>query len=566
MPSQPNLQSPGALLLRLKKSTWLCSALLGVLAFGALNARGQAVTPSNAGVSRTAKAVTYRRGGAVKVSLQGTSLMTGAVGEAKVENKGNRVEIEANFQGMVPATKFGFEYLTFALWAVSPQGRAVNLGEVQVKNGSAQVQAITDMQTFGLVVTAEPYFAVSQPGDEVVLENADVAGSQAIGATYELVPHGVYSSSNTKIENLIFGIDRKTPVELFQARNAVRIARNANAEKYAGTAISKADQQLQQAEDAYTRKSDKKIVISMARDAVQTAEEARVISVKQKAVEESNAQAEADRRAAEERTAKARADAEAQANLRQQAEQARQQAEAAKAEAEQMKEQALQAAAEAARAKEDADRARAAAVAEQQAALAQKQAAESEAERARQAAAKAESEKADMRAQLLAQLNSILQTNDSARGLIVNMSDVLFDTGSFTLKPGAREKLAKVSGILLAHPGLTMQIEGHTDSIGSDSFNVRLSEQRADAVRDFLGEQGVSPDSVTAQGFGKAEPVATNDTPEGRQRNRRVEIVVNGDSIGASATASARPAGQSSSPQSSANVPKDEAAQPQSAK
>ncbi|MBZ5644622.1 MAG: OmpA family protein [Acidobacteriia bacterium] len=304
----------------------------------------------------------------------------------------------------------------------------------------------------------------------------------------------------------------------------------------------------------------------MARDAVQTAEEARVISVKQQAEEQAQAQAEADRRAAEERTAKARADAEAQANLRMQAEQARQQAEAAKAEAERMKEQAMQAAAEAAKAKEDADRARAAAVAEQQAALAQKQAAESEAERARQAAAKAEAEKTDMRAQLLAQLNSILQTNDSARGLIVNMSDVLFDTGSFTLKPGAREKLAKVSGILLAHPGLTMQIEGHTDSVGTDSFNVRLSEQRADAVRDFLGEQGVAPDSITAQGFGKAEPVATNDTPEGRQRNRRVEIVVNGDSIGASTSASARPAGQTSLPQSSANLPKDDGTQPQPAK
>jgi outer membrane protein OmpA-like peptidoglycan-associated protein len=214
-------------------------------------------------------------------------------------------------------------------------------------------------------------------------------------------------------------------------------------------------------------------------------------------------------------------------------------------------------------AKEDADRARQSAVAEQQAALAQKQAAEAEAEKARQAAARAESEKADMRAQLLAQLNSILQTNDSARGLIVNMSDVLFDTGSFTLKPGAREKLAKVSGILLAHPGLTMQIEGHTDSVGGDAFNVKLSEQRADSVKDYLGEQGVSLSSVTAQGFGKAEPVATNDTPEGRQRNRRVEIVVNGDSIGTSASAADRPSNQNTAPASTINLPRDEESHPE---
>jgi outer membrane protein OmpA-like peptidoglycan-associated protein len=548
---------------RITKSALFCVAILGVLGLDAANARGQASPSSTSSVSRTAKAVTYRRGGVAKVSLQGTTLMPGSTGEAQVENKGNRVEIEVKFEGMEPATKFGYEFLTYALWAVSPQGRAVNLGEVQVKNGGAEVKAITDMQTFGLVVTAEPYFAVSQPGDEVVLENAGDAGGESIGATYELVPHGVYSSSNTKIENVIYGVDRKTPIELFEARNAVRIAKNANAGKYAASAIAKADKQLQEAEDAYGRKSDKKTVISMARDAVQTAEEARVISVKQKAEEDAQAQAETDRRAAEERTAKARADAEDQANRRQEAEQARLQAEAAKADAERMKEEAMKAAADAAKAKNDADQARQAAVAEQQAALAQKQAAEAEADKARQAAAKAEAEKADMRAQLLAQLNSILQTNDSARGLIVNMSDVLFDTGSFTLKPGAREKLAKVSGILLAHPGLTMQIEGHTDSVGGDAFNVKLSEQRADSVKDFLGEQGVSLSSITAQGFGKAEPVATNDTAEGRQRNRRVEIVVNGDAIGTSATATARPANQNSSPDSSTNLPREEESHPE---
>jgi outer membrane protein OmpA-like peptidoglycan-associated protein len=563
MPYRSSRLPISARLSRLDKSVLLGIAFLGVLGLGAANARGQASPASNSGVSRTAKAVTYRRGGVAKASLRGTNLLPAGSGEAQVENKGNRVEIEVTFEGMEAATKFGFEYLTYVLWAVSPQGRAVNLGEVQVKNGAAQVKAITDMQTFGMVVTAEPYFAVSQPGDEVVLENAADAGGESIGAKYELVPHGVYSSSNTKIENVIFGIDRKTPIELFEARNAVRIAKNADAGKYAASTIAKADHQLQEAEDAYGRKSDKKTVISMARDAVQTAEEARVISVKQKAEEEAQAQADADKRAAEERTAKARADAEDQANRRQAADQARLQAEQAKADAEHMKEEAMKAAADAAKAKDDAERARQSAIADQQAALAQKQAAEAEAEKARQAAAKAESEKADMRAQLLAQLNSILQTNDSARGLIVNMSDVLFDTGSFTLKPGAREKLAKVSGILLAHPGLTMQIEGHTDSVGSDGFNARLSEQRADSVKDFLGEQGVSLSSITAQGFGKAEPVATNDTPEGRQRNRRVEIVVNGDAIGTSASAAARPANQNATPESSTNLPRDVGSQPE---
>ena len=506
----------------------------------------QQMVTSGAGVSRTAKAITYRRGGgAAEVLLQPTVMMPGGMGEARVQNKGNRVEIDAEFKMMEEANKFGFEYLTYVLWAVSPQGRAVNLGEVQVKNGNAEVKAITDMQTFGMVVTAEPYFAVSQPGDTVVMENAEYAGSQTINATYELVARGAYSSSNTKIENAIFGIDRKTPLDLFEARNAVRIAKNASAGKYDVPTVAKAEQQLAAAEDAYRLKRDNKSVISMARDATQTAEEARVLSVKQKAEEDAQAQAAADKRAAEERSARAQAEAQAEAQRRQEAEAARAQAAVAQAEAERLKQEAEQAAAAAAQAKEAAEKARQEAIAEQQAALQQKeaavaqsQAAEAEAQKAREAAAKAEEEKAQLRAQLVAQLNSVLQTTDTARGLIVNMSDVLFDTGSFTLKPGAREKLAKVSGILLAHPGLMLQIEGHTDSVGSDDFNQRLSEARAGSVRDYLAEEGVPASSITAQGFGKTQPVATNETAEGRQRNRRVEIVVNGDAIGTPASAS----------------------------
>jgi outer membrane protein OmpA-like peptidoglycan-associated protein len=518
-------------------------------------------TPAKS-VSRTTKAVNYRRAGAAKIDFQGTELMQQASGEARVQNKGNRTEIEAKFTGLDEATKFGLEYLTYVLWAVSPGGRAVNLGEVVLKNGSGEVKAISDMQTFGMIVTAEPYFAVTQPGNTVVLENvfgpATLGKVENIDASYELLGRGIYSSSNTKIENAIFGIDRKTPLELFEARNSVRIAHIALADKYAAPALAKAQQQLTSAEEAYSRKSDKKTVIAAAREVVQTAEEARVMAVKQKAEEDANAKIAADKKAAEEREAKARADALAEVQRRKDAELARQQAETAKAEALRMQQEAQQAAAEAARQKAEAEKASAAALLQQQAAQAaadqaakdraaaqaQQRAAEAETEKARQAAARAEAEKAQLRAQLLNQLNSILQTRDSARGLIVNMSDVLFDTGSYTLKPGAREKLAKISGIVLAHPGLTLQIEGHTDSVGGDDFNQQLSERRADTVRDFLAEQGVPASSITAHGFGKTQPVASNDIPEGRQRNRRVELVVNGDAIGNTAVASAAPATQ----------------------
>ena len=500
-------------------------------------------------VSRTTKAVNYRRaGGTTKIDFQGTELMQGASGEARVESKSNRMEIDAKFQGLDDATKFGLEYLTYVLWAVSSQGRAVNLGEIALNHGSGQVKAISDMQTFGMIVTAEPYFAVTQPGNTVVLENVLGPATQGkvenIDAQYELLGRGIYSSSNTKIENAIFGIDRKTPLELFEARNAVRIAHIAQADKYAPSSLAKAEQQLQNAEDVYRNRSDKKSVSAAAREVVETAEEARVMAVKQKAEEDAQAKVAAEKKAAEEQAA-------AEIKRRQDAEVARQQAEQAKADALRMKQEAEQAAAEAARQKAEAEQATAAAVAQQQAAQAaaqqaardkaaavdQQHAAEAEAEKARQAAAQAEAEKAQLRSQLLNQLNSILQTRDTARGLIVNMSDVLFDTGSYTLKPGAREKLAKISGILLAHSGLNLQIEGHTDSVGGDEFNQQLSEQRAGSVRDFLAEQGVPVSTITARGFGKTQPVATNDTVEGRQRNRRVELVLNGDAIGNAAAA-----------------------------
>ncbi|HYL11173.1 MAG TPA: OmpA family protein [Candidatus Acidoferrales bacterium] len=537
-------------------------AILGATCICGAPLPGQAQSSSSS-VSRTTKAVNYRRaGGSTRVTLQGTELMQQASGEAKVDSKSNRMEIDARFENLEEATKFGLEYLTYVFWAVSPQGRAVNLGEVAIKNGAGRVKAITDLQTFGLIVTAEPYFAVTQPGNTVVLEN--VLGPQTQGrvenidAKFELLARGTYSSSNTKIENAIFGIDRRTPTELFEARNAVRIAHIAQADKYAASTVAKAEQQLKAAEDAYRGGRDRKTVEAAAREVVETAEEARVMAVRQKAEEDANAKAAADKRAAEEREAKARADALAEAQRRQEAEQARLQAENAKADAERMKQEAEKAAQDAGRQKQEADQATAAALAQQKAAqadaeksrlaaeeaaqekaeaLAQRQAAEAEAEKARQAAARAESEKAELRAQLLNQLNSILQTRDSARGLIVNMSDVLFDTGSYTLRPGAREKLAKISGIVLAHPGLNLQVEGHTDSVGSDEFNQQLSERRAGSVRDFLVDQGVPSAAVTSRGFGKTQPVATNDTPEGRQRNRRVELVVNGEAIG-SATAS----------------------------
>ena len=350
---------------------------------------------------------------------------------------------------------------------------------------------------------------------------------------------GTYASTNAHIQDAIFGIDSKTPLELFEARNAMRIAHIAEADQYAAAIISKAGQQLLHAEEVYRQKQNKATVEAAAKEATETAEEARLMAVKQKAEVEAQAAAaarEAKARADADAEAKRRADAEAaraQAEqARAQAEQARIQAQQAQAEAERMKQEALAAAQEAARQKEEAERAKAEAVAQQQALAVEAAQAHADAQKAESLREQAEREKQDLRARLLQQLNQILATRDSARGLVANMSDVLFRSGSYELAAGARERLAKVSGIILAYPSLHVAVEGHTDSVGGDEYNQTLSERRAESVRDYFVQQGISASSIEARGFGKTEPIASNDSPEGRQQNRRVELILSGAAIG----------------------------------
>jgi len=484
-------------------------------------------------VGRTTKAVNYlRSSGPTKIDFRGTPLLPYAKGQAKVESKGGSVKIQAQFESVDPATQFGPEYLTYVLWAISPEGRATNLGELLLRGGKGKLDASTQLQAFALIATAEPYFAVAQPSDVVVLENVvrpDTLGNiQEMDAKFDLLQRGQYATVSAPGQPA--AMDPDVPLSLYEARNAVRIAKEVGSDRYASASFRKAEQLLAQAETYQAQKSSKKQVETTAREAVQTAEDARAITVKRREEE----RAAQERQAAQEREARAKAQVQQAESARLEAQLAAERAAREKAEAE----------AAALKAREEGERAakeKAEAEAARSAALKQQQEAREEAAKARQAAAEAErqrqqaeAEKADLRARLFKQLNMVLQTQDTVRGLIVNMSDVLFDTGRFTLRPAAREKLAKISGILLAYPGLKLQVEGHTDSVGSEEFNQRLSEQRAGAVRDYLVEQAVSSDSITVRGFGKTRPVASNDTPEGRQQNRRVEIVVTGDLIGTS--------------------------------
>ncbi len=488
-------------------------------------------------VQKTTQAIDYQhRSGSTTLDFKGTPLLPMAHGKIEVEGKKGFVDVDTSFEDLQPATRFGPEYLTYVMWAVSPEGRPVNLGEVILDGDHGKLHVTSDLQSFALIVTAEPYFAVTQPSDLVVMENIvrpETKGQiETVNAKYELLQRGQYAVNVPPAELKPIPLDKKTPLDLYEARNAVRIAGWAGAERDAGDSYAHAKQLLAQAEGYLARNAGDKPISTVARDAVQTAEDARMIALKRQAENRLSQ----ERAAAAQREQQAKADAE---KARVEAEQSAQRR--VQAEQQQALEVARRARAEAERAAAEAlaARTRAEAEANERRIQQEKAAAQSDAEKARQmaeqqrlAAEKAEREKQELRIQLTEQLNRILETRDTARGLIVNMSDVLFDTAQYTLKPGAREKLAKISGIVLAHPGLKLEVEGHTDSVGGDDYNQRLSEQRAGAVRDFLVHQGLNPSSITAQGFGKTQPVASNDNAAGRQLNRRVEMVVSGDIIG----------------------------------
>lgn len=575
-------------------------------------------------VSRTTPAVKYEhRHGSTKIDFAGTTLMPNASGVARVESKRGTMQIEAEFRGLDTPTSFGTEYLTYVLWAISPEGRAVNLGEVLLgEDRTSKLTATTDLQAFALIVTAEPYYAVRRPSDVVIQENvirADTVGTtEAVEAKYELIDRGGYIPTGYKMDPIV--LDSKLPLEFFEARNAVRIAKSAGADTYATDSYQKAMDQMKQGDDLATMHHvDRKALISISREVVQTADDSREIAVKRmeadhangdKEIEaaklanarersrnavqgEKNAEAatddanrlraqaetangEAQRQAERDRLSAANANqatADAQqgqrnaeadsANANQatadanqatsDAQRGQRRAEADSANANQNAASANQATADAQRGQRnaEADSANAnqnAASANQAAANANlatadaqqgQRSAEADSERNRVAAANSDQalkqavmDREELRAKLLQQFNLIFTTRDTARGLIVNLSDVLFDTGKSTLRPGAREKLAKISGIVLAYPDLRLAIEGNTDSVGTDAANQTLSEQRADAVRDFLADEKIPTSSMTSRGLGKSQPVATNDTPEGRQQNRRVELVVSGEVIG----------------------------------
>jgi outer membrane protein OmpA-like peptidoglycan-associated protein len=467
-------------------------------------------------VGRDIPAINYwHRSGGTKIGFAGTSLLAQGKGQATVISKGQTF-IDAKFEGMVPANSFGPEYLTYVLWAITPQGRPVNLGEVMPGGSKADMKVTTNLQQFALIVTAEPYFAVTNPSDLVVLQNTVTKDKttgiiDTVNVHFNLLPRGAYiqqTSGQHAVMNPVKPSD-KSPLQLYEAINAVQIAEATGAAQYAPDILAKAKQELENAQALDSKKSQRKVMITYARGAVQDAEDARVSTLRKMQEEKSRQQQLAMQQA---QTAAQQAQLEAQ-------------------------QQALQ------RAQADAQAAQA------EAAAANARAAQAAAEHSAQ---QATNQTEEMRERLHQQLSQVLQTQETARGLIVNMSDVLFDTGKYTLKPEAREKLAKVSGILLAYPDLKVQVEGYTDNVGGDQYNLTLSQQRGDGVRDYLISQGVSAANTTSTGYGKSDPIADNSTAAGRAQNRRVNLVVSGNAIGVQQS---QPTQSAPPPQGTSNPP-----------
>ncbi len=454
-------------------------------------------------VQRSLDAVNYlNRSGSTHVNFVGTNLLPAVRGDAKVDAKTGKTEISVKLDHLTSANGFGPEYLTYVLWAISADGRPENLGELELSGDKASLDVTTSFQSFGMIVTAEPYFAVSVPSDVIVAQNVFSDRTQGIlqqvNVHYSLLPRGLYANTEGAKAQMHPITDREhTPLALFEAYNAQRIALNTGADKYAADIMQEVNGDLtnaQQIQDGKHR--DVKLEFTYARNAVQRAEDARITTLRKQAAENQqqaqDAKVQSQQQAAQSQLAAAQAQAEADR-------------------------------AAAARAQADAQRAQA----EVAAADARAQAAQ-----AQQQADAAQQSVAALRAKLLAQLNAVLQTTETPRGLVVNLSDVLFDTGKYTLKQNTQVSLAKVATILELYQGLKVQVEGYTDSTGSPATNQKLSENRAGAVRDFLVNNGVPQDNITAAGYGATNFVADNGTAAGRAQNRRVDLIVSGNAIG----------------------------------
>ncbi|HEX3876328.1 MAG TPA: OmpA family protein [Bryobacteraceae bacterium] len=492
---------------------------------------------------RTVKAVNYQyRTGPTPIDFRGTVLLPDSKGDAAVESKAGRTEIDAHFNKLPAPNKFGGEYLTYVLWAITPEGHPKNLGEIiPGSSDKAHTHVTTDLQAFGMIVTAEPYAAVRQPSDVVVMENQvrpDTIGSiEPVQVRYELMPrHGyTYNKPADGVAAapqgpMVSMSEYETLLEIYQAQNAIQIAQSSGASKYAADVLGKAQSQLENARSLHDRKVDKSLVIAAAREASQTAEDARVLA-DQRSKDSAIASARSD--ADNERQKRIAAENEA-AQAKQQAELAKQQAQQVQAQATADRMQAEQMAQTPAQAQSTASSIAASTAAATQvttpatATTTQTPAIDYSTIKPPAQSETEDRSQRDIRASLTQQLNAYFPTQDTPRGLVSRVSS--FEFHDATLDGRTLPNVSQLAALVNSHPGLTVEVDGYSDS-GSPEAE-RLATARAEAVRDALVRTGVQPSAVSARGLGTSRPLGANSTAQGREANRRVEIVISGAPIG----------------------------------
>lgn len=474
----------------------------------------------------SALAISYPEGPSISVKFTGTSRLPKASGEAKVERKRGMTEIEIELDEMKPAAFFGGDYATYVLWVVSPEGHVDNVGEFILRGNRSKLNVSTPQQTFAMFVTAEPHFMTGSPSRFVVLETVrpknNITGQMLSVSTIKYRGFsGIYNHSQ---ETLVTDPEVKGEArsDVRQALVSVRLAERAGAKEFAAAELAKARESLDKTMEASEANVDPKQLMVMGHETVRLAVEA------QKLAEERSFQAALDRerqnRADEISSlkisiSKAESDADRARLLAQQKTLELEMERNARQSAIAQANEAARKAAEEARLRQQAEMKADELAKEKFAAEFKAGAAEQEAERAKR-------ERDQARARLQAALGAVVETRQTARGLIVSLPDILFDVDKATLKPQAREILSKVCGIMQVAGEYNLSIEGHTDSTGSDQYNQQLSERRAKSVYDYLANCGLQSSAMVSKGFGEEQPIASNDTAEGRQKNRRVEIVI----------------------------------------
>ena len=471
-------------------------------------ALGQSASQASQSDVQEIMALTYPEGKTVSVKLVGTSRLERAEGEAKVERKRGTTEIEIELDEMRPAVLFGGDFATYVFWTVSPEGFATNIGEFVLEGNRSKLNVTSRLQTFGMFITAEPHYMVRSPSQFVVMQNTELKSDLRTAAQTSKIRFRAYEGEYKFVrESIPRDLEAKSEMrtELLQAQKAVELAERAQAEKYALVKLTEARVSLRKADESEKGRVDKKQVAILGKEAVRLAFEAQTQAEDARVAEKKKAD-EAER---------ARLAADAAESQRQAAEEAAQRKEAARLAAE-----------EAARREEENRKAQAAARLREEEAARRAREAEAAAARAAEDASRASREREEAKNRMAQALGQIAETRSTARGLIVNLPDILFDTGKSTLRPEAREVISRIAGVLMVAQGVTLKVEGHTDSVGGDEYNLKLSEQRAGSVKEYLEKAGVRPELITTEGLGKTQPLADNITAAGRQKNRRVEIVI----------------------------------------